>query len=90
MHNLRFKAPCGNQALYELNTSTWRSIRPVMDKSKCTNCGICLSFCPVFSIKREESKVYSICYDYCKGCGICARECPQKAITMVLEGDRDK
>lgn len=87
MYNLKYKAPCGDDSLYQLNTSTWRSVRPVMDKNLCINCGICLSYCPVFSVRRDENKQYYINYDYCKGCGICATECPKHAIKMVLEGE---
>jgi 2-oxoacid:acceptor oxidoreductase delta subunit (pyruvate/2-ketoisovalerate family) len=87
MRELKFKAPVGKEGLYVLNTSTWRSKRPVMDKEKCVECGLCLVYCPVFSIKRDENKSYYICYDFCKGCGLCARECPQGAIAMVMEGE---
>lgn len=80
-----FKTPIGNEGLYVLDTASWRNFRPVMDKDKCSNCGICMSICPVMSIHRE-GKEYSISYDFCKGCGICAVECPKKAIEMKDEG----
>ncbi|MEM2192662.1 MAG: 4Fe-4S binding protein [Candidatus Hadarchaeales archaeon] len=67
----------------EYETGSWRSIRPVVDESKCTGCGICWMFCPDIAISK--GKPARINYRYCKGCGICARECPFKAITMVEE-----
>lgn len=82
----RFVTPIGNDGMYVLDTASWRIFRPVMDKSKCVNCGMCLAYCPVCAIVGDEEKVYRITYDYCKGCGICAAECPKKAISMVPEG----
>ena len=81
--------PVGREGLYVLDTASWRTVRPVMNKEKCIECGICLTFCPVSSILRQGPKNYVISYDYCKGCGICAVECPKKAIDMVPEGGNE-
>ena len=85
MIDKRFVTPLGNEGMYVLDTASWRILRPVMDKEKCINCGICMGYCPVNSIFCDD-KTYRISYDYCKGCGICAVECPKKAIDMVPEG----
>lgn len=85
MIDKRFVTPLGNEGMYVLDTASWRILRPVMNKEKCINCGICMGYCPVNSIFCED-KVYSISYDYCKGCGICAVECPKRAIDMIPEG----
>lgn len=79
-----FITPIGDEGLYTLDTASWRDFRPVMNKEKCIECGICLTICPVCSIVREGKK-YLITYDYCKGCALCARECPKKAIDMLPE-----
>ena len=78
--------PIGDDGMYVLDTASWRVFRPVMDKGKGINCGICLSYCPVSSIQADKDKNYYISYDYCKGCGICAAECPKQAIEMAEEG----
>lgn len=85
MYDKVFVTPVGNQGIYVLDTSTWRTHRPIMDKTLCVNCGLCMGYCPVNSVKFSEEKGYYICYDYCKGCGVCAVECPRKAITMEKE-----
>ncbi len=85
MYDKVFVTPVGNKGMYVLDTSSWRTHKPVMDKSSCINCGICMGYCPVNSVKYSEKKGYYICYDYCKGCGICAVECPKKAISMEKE-----
>ena len=77
----------GDEGLYQIRTDRWRTFKPVMDKSKCNDCGICAYYCPVGSICREEegSSILAIELSYCKGCGICAKECPRQAILMVRE-----
>lgn len=85
MYDKVFVTPVGNKGMYVLDTSSWRTHKPVMDKSSCINCGICMGYCPVNSVKYSEEKGFYICYDYCKGCGICAVECPKKAISMEKE-----
>ena len=78
--------PVGDTGMYILDTASWRVFRPVMDKEKCVECGMCLTYCPVNVIVGREDNTYEITYDYCKGCGICAQECPRKAIDMAPEG----
>lgn len=65
-------------------TGGWRSLRPVIDKVKCTSCMICWKFCPDACVIINDGKP-EIDLDYCKGCGICAQECSKKAITLVVE-----
>ena len=62
----------------------WRYVRPVIELSKCNNCGWCDLYCPTGCISEEEDQIV-IHMDYCKGCGICANECPKDAITMIDE-----
>ncbi len=65
-------------------TGKWRSIKPVIDHSKCTSCMLCWKFCPDACIEIREGKPY-IDLDYCKGCAICIEECPVKAIKVEEE-----
>jgi len=62
-------------------TGTWRVFRPVVDKEKCNECGLCATYCPDGVINQD----LEIDIAFCKGCGICANECPKKAITMERE-----
>jgi len=75
----------GNSEKYE--TGSWRSLRPVRDENKCTNCLICWVYCPDSSIIVEDGKMKEIDYKHCKGCGICASECPVNAIVMKEENE---
>ena len=64
--------------------SGWRSIRPVIDTSKCVGCLQCYLYCPDGVIFKSNNKV-SVDYDFCKGCGICKKICKVNAIQMEVE-----
>jgi pyruvate ferredoxin oxidoreductase delta subunit len=68
-------------------TGDWRSVRPKLDKAKCSYCSFCYVYCPdgVYQDMGPEEKWYKPDFDYCKGCGVCAHMCPKKCIEMVLE-----
>ena len=51
----------------------------------CTQCDVCLIFCPDAAISHGADGSYEIALDYCKGCGICVAECPRGAITMTRD-----
>jgi pyruvate ferredoxin oxidoreductase delta subunit len=65
-------------------TGAWRTMKPVLDVTKCNKCYLCYMYCPDSAVIKLEDTV-EIDYDYCKGCGICAYECKSKAIEMVFE-----
>jgi len=68
-------------------TGGWRTFRPVLDRTKCTNCLTCWIYCPDSAIIVKDGKHAGFNLRHCKGCGICAEECPKKvqAISMVEE-----
>lgn len=78
------KIPYGDQGLYILETAAWRTHKPVINKKKCVNCGMCLIYCPVNAFYKDGKEVL-ISLDYCKGCGICREECPKDAIDWIRE-----
>lgn len=66
--------------------------REAMDEARrcfncgvCTQCDLCLIFCPDVAISHSADGAYDIALDYCKGCGVCAAECPRGAITMTRD-----
>ena len=63
-------------------TGTWGDKAPVINVSKCSQCGWCYLYCPTGCLVEKEN-YFVPNLDYCKGCGICARECPVNAIKMV-------
>lgn len=84
----RYEAAWSNteEPLLCLDTRTWRTRRPVVDKEKCTYCGLCALYCPPQCIiDLKDHFVPNL--DFCKGCGICVKECPPGATNMVPEGE---
>lgn len=63
-------------------TGAWRAFRPVVDRDRCNDCGLCWMYCPEGCISHGD---HQIDLDYCKGCGICAQECRRKCIVMERE-----
>ena len=51
----------------------------------CTQCDLCLIFCPDVAISHNGNGAYHIALEYCKGCGVCAAECPRGAIVMTRD-----
>lgn len=69
------------------------AIEPQWVKESCTDCGLCLSFCPLDAIGRhslEGGKVedfsYGIDDDACINCSICTSLCPNGAWSVARKG----
>lgn len=59
----------------------YAGVVPVLDATKCTNCGICQEACRFDAIKTIDNQTV-IELVSCEGCGLCARICPVQAIDM--------
>jgi dihydroorotate dehydrogenase (fumarate) len=55
---------------------------PIVNKEKCTLCGICQRVCPYFAITVTDS--VHVDHTACFGCGLCESRCPVKAITGAI------
>jgi len=56
----------------------------LVDRDKCTGCGICIEICPMDAIRLDEDGIPHLRYDECWYCGACEEECPTEAITLEL------
>lgn len=61
-------------------------VHPWISKKKCTNCGICLEYCPTEAIIQEEDSAV-ILEEKCIGCGECLVVCPVGAVKMKWDED---
>lgn len=71
---------------YARHTGNWRTFRPTIDYTRCTDCMICYAYCPESAMSVGEDGRVKIDYDNCKGCMICMTECPLRAVTQSREG----
>ncbi|MBS7626646.1 4Fe-4S binding protein [Candidatus Bathyarchaeota archaeon] len=60
----------------------------VVDKEKCTGCGICKRCCFYFAIDIEGGKA-SVDLEKCDGCGLCQEVCPEDAVKAEKLFDKD-
>jgi pyruvate ferredoxin oxidoreductase gamma subunit len=83
----RISAPTIHAALTSeaVHTGLWRTLRPVIDESRCNRCWwLCSEFCPDGAIRVEDGRP-RIDYDHCKGCLVCVAQCPPHAIATLPE-----
>jgi ferredoxin len=82
--------PCREQALKEEYGVPWY---PVIDRSRCTGCGMCEDYClfSVYSMDRKKpahERVQVSSPLHCKtGCPACARLCPTGALLFPFCAD---
>jgi len=61
----------------------------VVDKRKCTGCGVCQEVCPFNAIEVDvKEKVAVVNEALCKGCGVCASSC--RCGALDIEGFSDQ
>lgn len=72
----------------QVPTGLWRTVRPVIDYSRCHRCvWICSTLCPDSTISVNTEGYPQIDYEHCKGCLICMANCPAHAIRAVPESE---
>jgi ferredoxin len=57
------------------------------DEDECTECGECVSVCPVDALIRGDD-VPIVDKDWCIGCGVCATVCPTEAVKIKNRPDK--
>jgi adenylylsulfate reductase subunit B len=60
---------------------------PIIEKSKCTECGTCVEICPLdvfrYTVDERGKKHPCVKYPYeCWHCRACMKDCPQGAISI--------
>jgi pyruvate ferredoxin oxidoreductase gamma subunit len=86
----RLAAPAIHAALTseKSHTGLWRTMRPVIDYSRCNRCWwVCSTFCPDGAINVTAGNYPRIDYDHCKGCMVCVTQCPPHAISSIPEAE---
>ncbi len=60
-------------------------IEPAWERSPCTDCGLCVSICPVKAIEKIGD-TYTVDLSTCINCSICTSSCPAEAWKPVKTG----
>ena len=62
-----------------------------IDDSRCTNCALCVAFCPVevFEERTEDTTPLIAFPELCWGCETCVGQCPQNALRVTPIGGID-
>ncbi len=88
--------PAAGTMMYKDLTSSRSGFIPVLNTTKCTDCGECDITCPDYCFVWEEGenkkgkvgqKLVKIEYQYCKGCLRCVRICKFDALTEHVESE---
>ena len=75
-----------------------KDVRVIINKEKCTGCGLCLVDCPTqaLSLSRgAKEDVYQFLFrsHFCDACGVCKRSCPEHCLELeekIGENSKDK
>lgn len=63
-------------------------VRPLIDKEKCTGCGLCTIDCPAKALTVNQSDgrdIYQLLFRQgaCDACGVCERSCPEHCLRLA-------
>ena len=63
-------------------------VRPLIDKGKCTGCGLCTIDCPTKALTINQSDEKDTCQllfrqGACDACGVCEKSCPENCLQLV-------
>jgi Pyruvate/2-oxoacid:ferredoxin oxidoreductase delta subunit len=96
-HHLPFLRSQDKLSRRELLKGAWTAhdAMPVIDKEKCTGCGLCAMDCPTAALtvsRSGEEDAYRLLFwrDRCDSCRICEKSCPENCLKLerIPEGDR--
>lgn len=68
---------CPEGAIQKADFGAW-----IVDKDKCTGCGLCVEACPDGMIKVDDKEGFARKCDLCQGNPLCSEYCPMGALTF--------
>ncbi|BCZ48326.1 ferredoxin [Clostridium gelidum] len=64
------------------NSARMFTKQPMVDKSICNDCGVCVYFCPMAAINQDTLDINE---DKCIRCFACVKRCPKKAREIIYK-----
>ncbi len=61
--------------------------RATLESTTCTDCGVCLTRCPMEALTRDEEGGLRLDPDRCIGCGLCVSTCGSGSLTLERKPD---
>jgi MinD superfamily P-loop ATPase len=58
---------------------------PIIDREKCTGCGLCAGICACGALKMVDQVIQVIEVEECGWCTLCELVCPSGAISCPFE-----
>ena len=86
LHALRSKDRMSRREFLKVIRSKEDGI-PVIDKEKCTGCGLCAMGCPTKALaisQNSENEIYQLLFreEACTVCGVCETSCPEHCLRI--------
>jgi uncharacterized Fe-S center protein len=62
-------------------------VRPILNRKKCTKCGVCVEVCPTGAASIDEGEYPAYDLEVCIGCAQCIAQCPEMALRILWGAD---
>ncbi len=66
------------------------SFRVAFDESTCTDCGVCLTRCPMDALVQNAAGKITLKSERCIGCGLCVSTCPSGSLALVRKPESEQ
>jgi electron transport complex protein RnfB len=61
-----------------------------LDEAACSDCGVCLTRCPMDALQRNAGGTIQLDPDRCIGCGLCVSTCTGKSLVLVRKPEAEQ
>lgn len=66
------------------------AFRVALDGAKCSDCGVCLTRCPMDALVKDAAGRIALKSERCIGCGLCVSTCPSGSLALVRKPESEQ